>query len=413
MGALDGIKVIELCRVLAGPWASQTLGDLGADVIKVEHPGRGDDTRSWGPPYLTSTDGMLSESAYYLCTNRNKRSVAIDFANPEGRNLVASLVRDADILIENFRPGALAKHGLDYKTLSCNNSRLIYCSITAFGQTGPDSHRPGYDFAIQAMGGLMSITGAPDESLGGGPMKVGVAVTDIFAGLYATIGVLAALQARQASGRGQQLDISLFDAQVAVLANQASNFLVSGKAPGRLGNSHPNVVPYQSFETADGHIVLAIGNDDQFTRCCSQLGRTDLSSDPRFRCNADRVGNRSALIAELSKVFATRSTEAWLAVLELADVPCAPINGIDQVFETPQAKARGLRVELPHPCGSAPSVASPIRLSETPPTYRRAPPLLGENSHEILAKMLGIAEVDIGRLIAAGVIRSGERPEEL
>lgn len=405
-GALENIKIVELCRVLAGPWASQTLADLGADVIKIEHPRDGDDTRLWGPPFLKGHDQDQAQSAYFLCTNRNKRSVALDFSKPEGRAALGKIIGQADVLIENFRPGTLTKYGLDYQTVSAANPRLVYCSITAFGQTGPEKHRPGYDFAIQAMGGLMSITGHPDGTAGGGPMKVGVAVTDIFAGLYATIGVLAALEARHTTGRGQHLDIALFDTQVAVLANQAANFLVSGKAPDRLGNSHPNVVPYQSFETADGHLVLAIGNDEQFRRCCTRINRADLTSDTRFQTNERRVKNRDALVAELSATLATASTAYWLAELESADVPCAPINRIDQVFDHPQAKARGLRIEIQHPCGAAPLVASPVRLSETPPTYRRAPPLLGQHSREVLVEEAGISEADFHSLLLSGAVRT-------
>lgn len=410
-GALHNVKVVELCRVLAGPWASQTLADLGAEVIKIEHPAAGDDTRSWGPPYLLSEDEELSESAYFLCTNRNKRSVAIDFSNPEGCALVRELIAKADIVIENFRPGTLGKYGLDYQSLIAANPGLIYCSITAFGQTGPEKHRPGYDFAIQAVGGLMSITGQPDEVPGGGPMKVGVAVTDIFSGLYATIGILAALQARQLTKRGQHLDIALFDAQVAVLANQASNYLVSGTSPNRLGNSHPNVVPYQTFQTEDGHMVLAIGNDEQFRRCCRALRRTDLAADPRFQRNEGRVKNRESLIPELATALRSATTDHWLTALEEADVPCAPINQLHQVFAHPQAKARSLLVELEHPCGTAPLVASPIRLSETPPQYILAPPLLGQHSREVLVEELGLMEADFERLAAAGVVRSQSIPK--
>jgi crotonobetainyl-CoA:carnitine CoA-transferase CaiB-like acyl-CoA transferase len=409
-GALDNIKVIELCRVLAGPWASQTLADLGADVIKIEHPRTGDDTRLWGPPYLTAEDdASLAESAYFLCTNRNKRSVALDFSKPEGRAILGKLIADADVVIENFRPGTLAKYGLDYETLRASNPGLVYCSITAFGQSGPEKQRPGYDFAIQAMGGLMSITGRPDDEPGGGPMKVGVAVTDIFSGLYATIGILAALEARHTTGRGQHIDLALFDTQVAVLANQASNYLVSGRSPGRLGNSHPNVVPYQAFPTADGHIVLAIGNDEQFRRCCTALGCAALAADERFRHNEDRVKNRDSLVAELSVALRAAPTDHWLAALERGDVPCAPINRLDQVFAHPQAKARHLRVEVEHPCGVAPLVANPIRLSETPPTYRQAPPLLGQHSREVIVNDLGLSEAEFERLAAAGIVRSHPR----
>jgi crotonobetainyl-CoA:carnitine CoA-transferase CaiB-like acyl-CoA transferase len=403
--ALENVKVVELCRVLAGPWAGQTLADLGADVIKVEHPERGDDTRGWGPPYFMSRDdNCRSESAYFLSANRNKRSVAINFAHEEGSQLVIELARRADILIENFRPGALGKYGLDYASLSAINPRLIYCSITAFGQDGPASHRPGYDLAIQAIGGLMSLTGQPDGAAGAGPVKTGVAISDLFSGLYSTIGILAALQARHASDRGQHLDIGLFDTQVAMLANQGMNYLVSGEAPVRLGNGHPNVVPYQSFQTADGYLVLAVGSDEQFQRCCRQLGREDLAGDERYRQNRGRVDNRDSLLRSLSETFLTRSTSEWLALMEQADVPAAPINRLDQVFAEPQSIARALRIELPHPFGQVPSIASPIRLSETPPTYRRAPPLLGEHTDEVLMGELGLDVSRVETLRAAGVV---------
>jgi len=403
--ALGDLRVIELSRVLAGPWAAQTLADLGADVIKVEHPERGDDTRAWGPPHLFSPDESGSESAYYLCANRNKRSIAIDFSRKEGADLVLALARESDVLIENFRPGALAKYGLDYERMHATNPRLIYCSITAFGQTGPASHRPGYDFAIQAMGGLMSLTGEPDGTPGAGPMKTGVAVTDLFSGLYSVIGVLAAVHWRGKTGMGQHLDLSLFDSQVAMLANQASNYLVSGIVPQRLGNSHPNVVPYQRFTTADGHIVLAVGSDEQFSRCCRCMERNDLAADPRFRANHGRLQHREILVAELAKTFRERDSTSWLSVLEAADVPCAPINQLNDVFAEPQAIARGLRIDIPHPFGTALSVANPIRLSDTPATYRRAPPLLGQHTEEILASELGLDASRIEELQSQGIIR--------
>ena len=402
--ALNNLRIIELARVLAGPWAAQTLADLGADVIKIEHPVRGDDTRAWGPPYLTSDRAdTMGESAYYLCTNRNKRSVAIDFSKREGADLVRGLVRTADIVIENFRPGALSKYGLDHQTLCAENSKLIYCSITAFGQSGPYSSRPGYDFAIQGIGGLMSITGEPDDVPGGGPMKVGVAVTDLFTGLYSAIGILAAVNARNLTGVGQHLDVSLFDTQVAMLANQASNYLVSGEVPRRRGNSHPNVVPYQAFPTADGHIIIAVGNDEQFGRCCAVLGREDLSLDPRFTTNRARVENREALIPAMALAIKRQGTGEWLRALEAAGVPCAPINKIDQVFAEPPAAA--LRIELPHPFGPVATVASPLNLSGTPVTYRQPPPLLGEHTAEVLQAELGLTAAEIQNLQRSGVIR--------
>jgi len=403
--ALQSLKVVELCRVLAGPWASQTLADLGADVIKVEHPEGGDVTRSWGPPYFESPDDpWRAESAYFLSANRNKRSVAINFAHQEGSDIVVELARRADVLIENFRPGNLAKYGLDYHSLRAVNPRLIYCSISAFGQTGPASHRPGYDLAIQAIGGLMSLTGQPDGTPGAGPIKAGVAVSDLFAGLYSVIGVLAALHARSVSNRGQYLDIGLFDSQVAALANQSMNYLISGMVPSRLGNAHPNVVPYQSFQTSDGHLVLAVGNDEQFRRCCAQLGRSDLSKDERYRRNRGRVEHRDTLLAALKDTFVTRPTADWLSLLEAADVPCAPINGLDQVFAEPQCVARALCLKLPHAYGAVPSIANPVRLSDTPPSYRRPPPLLGEHTDEVLRAELGFDGQHIGALRAAGII---------
>jgi crotonobetainyl-CoA:carnitine CoA-transferase CaiB-like acyl-CoA transferase len=407
VAALSNLRVIELARVLAGPWAAQTLADLGADVIKVEHPGRGDDTRAWGPPYLAppGQEGSCGESAYYLCTNRNKRSIAIDFATRDGSNLVRDLVRTADIVIENFRPGALAKYRLDYESLVRDNPRLIYCSITAFGQSGPYNQRPGYDFAIQGIGGLMSLTGVADGEPGSGPMKVGVAVTDLSAGLYGTIGILAAVNARHLTGRGQHLDLSLFDTQVAMLANQASNYLVSGNVPQRMGNSHPNVVPYQAFATADGHIILAVGSDEQFRRLCDELALPELVDDTRFATNRRRVENRKALIPELAQALKQRGTAAWLEALESVGVPCAPINTIDQVFAEPQAEARHIRIGLEHPYGIAPSVASPVRLSDTPPCYERAPPLLGEHTDEILRDELKLSAARIQELRAAHVVR--------
>ena len=406
LSALSNLRVIELARVLAGPWAAQTLADLGADVIKVEHPGRGDDTRAWGPPYLKppGDQGNHGESAYYLCTNRNKRSIAIDFATREGSDLVRDLVKTADIVIENFRPGALAKYGLDHESLMRDNPQLIYCSITAFGQTGPYRHRPGYDFAIQGIGGLMSLTGVADGEPGSGPMKVGVAVTDLAAGLYGTIGILAAVNARHLTGRGQHLDLSLFDTQVAMLANQASNYLVSGAVPQRLGNAHPNVVPYQAFVTADGHLIVAVGSDEQFRRLCEEIGRPELGRDDRFATNRVRVENRAALFPELAEALRGRPTAAWLERLEAAGIPAAPINTIDQVFAEPQAAARAIRVDLAHPYGSAPSVASPVRLSATPPRYLRAPPLLGQHTDEILRDELKLGTDRIDALRTAQVV---------
>jgi crotonobetainyl-CoA:carnitine CoA-transferase CaiB-like acyl-CoA transferase len=397
---------LDLSRVLAGPWAGQTLADLGAEVIKVERPGRGDDTRHWGPPYLRNEAGEdTSESAYFCSANRGKKSVAIDMAQPEGQALVRELAGRCDVLLENFKAGGLARYGLDYDSLKELNPRLIYCSITGFGHTGPYRQRPGYDFMIQAMGGLMSITGAPEGQPGGGPQKVGVALADIITGLYATIAVLAALSAREHTGRGQHIDMALLDCQVAVLANQAMNYLASGAAPVRLGNAHPNIVPYQAFAGADGHFILAVGNDDQYRRLCELLGQPELGADPRFVSNAARVHNRDALVPALEACFQARNCVDWLADLEQRGIPCGPINSIDQVFQDPQVLERGMRLELPHSvAGSVSLVGSPIKLSETPVAPELPPPLLGEHTGQVLAGLLGLSEQEIARYREAGVI---------
>ena len=388
---LDGIRVLDLSRVLAGPWCGQLLADLGADVVKVERPEGGDDTRAWGPPNLKDAAGnATSESAYYLCTNRNKRSITIDIAQPSGQALIRRLAAQADVVIENFKLGGLAKYGLDYPALAASNPRLVYCSITGFGQTGPYAARAGYDLLIQGMGGLMSITGRADADEGGGQQKVGVALTDIMTGLYATIAVQAALAERERSGRGQHIDLALLDVQVACLANQASNFLAGGVVPRRMGNAHPNIVPYQDFQTADGYMILAVGNDAQFARFCEVAGRAEWARDERFTSNPQRVAHRAELIAMIREATLKRTTREWVEALEAAGVPCGPINRIDQVFEDPQVRARGIRIELPHPAaGVVPLVANPIRFSATPVEYRRAPPMLGEHSQEVLRDWLG------------------------
>jgi crotonobetainyl-CoA:carnitine CoA-transferase CaiB-like acyl-CoA transferase len=405
-GPLGHVRVLELSRVLAGPWAAQTLADLGASVIKVEKPGAGDDTRIYAPPYAATSDGAQStESAYFLSTNRGKRSVTIDFFHPEGQKLVQVLAAKSDVVIENFKVDGLAKYGLDYASLHALNPGLVYCSITGFGQTGPYRHRPGYDFMIQGIGGLMSITGEPDQRPGGGPVKVGVAVADVFTGLYATIAILGALAHRDRTGVGQHIDLALLDTQVAVLANQAMNYLVTGVAPQRLGNAHPNIVPYQTFGASDGHIIVAVGNENQYARLCEVLGRADLASDERFATNASRVNHRDELIAILQDIFATRTMRQWLDALERVGVPCGPINTIADVFADPQVQARGLRLDLPHPAiGSVPSVANPIKYSETPIAYRSAPPMLGADTDEILRDMLGLAPMEIARLRKAGIV---------
>jgi crotonobetainyl-CoA:carnitine CoA-transferase CaiB-like acyl-CoA transferase len=388
---LTGVRVLDLSRVLAGPWAGQLLADLGADVVKVEKPGAGDDTRAWGPPYLRDESGRdTSEASYFLCANRNKRSVAIDIATPEGQAQVRALAQQADVLLENFKVGGLKRYGLDYASLKQANPRLIYCSITGFGQTGPYAARAGYDFLIQGMGGLMSVTGQPDGEPGAGPQKVGVALTDIMTGLYATIAVQAALADRATSGLGQHIDLALLDVQIACLANQASNYLAGGVVPRRMGNAHPNIVPYQAFPTADGDIILAVGNDNQFAKFCAVAGRSEWSSDERFASNAQRVANRALLVPLLRQATVMRTSADWINALEAAGVPCGPINRIDEVFADPQVVARGLHIDLPHPlAGKVPLVANPIRLSGSPVAYQRPPPLLGEHTDEVLAQWLG------------------------
>ncbi len=386
---LDGIRVLDLSRVLAGPWCSQNLADLGADVIKVERPGTGDDTRSWGPPYLKDANGQnTTEAAYYLSTNRNKRSIAIDIASPEGAELIREIAAQSDILIENFKVGGLKKYGLDYASIKAVNPRLIYCSVTGFGHTGPMAPLPGYDFMIQGMGGLMSITGERDDLPGGGPQKAGVAVTDLFTGMYATVAVLGALQERHRSGLGQFIDVALLDCHVAMLANQNLNYMTSGVAPTRAGNAHQNVVPYQVFAASDGHLIVAIGNDSQYRAYCAILGREDLAAHPDYVTNSQRLKNRVALIKELEAVMTTRTRDDWISSLQKAGVPSGPINNIEQVFDSPQVKAREIWKTLPHPvAGTAPTTANPIRYSDTPIQYRMAPPLLGQHTDEILEEL--------------------------
>ncbi|MGV3725222.1 CaiB/BaiF CoA transferase family protein [Hydrogenophaga sp.] len=385
-GALSHLKVLDLSRVLAGPWASQMLADMGAEVVKIEHPERGDDTRGWGPPYLEDAQGNALESAYFLCANRNKQSVALDMATPQGQEQIRALALQSDVLIENFKVGGLARYGLDYASLSALNPRLIYCSITGFGQTGPYAQRPGYDFMVQGMGGLMSLTGVPDGEDGAGPMKVGVALTDVLTGLHAVSGILAAVAWRERSGEGQHIDLALLDVQVSCLANQAQNYLITGQSPRRLGNAHPSIVPYQSFPTADGEMILAVGNDSQFASFCRVAGRAEWSADPRFATNAARVAHRAELVPLLRQVTVLRNTAAWIEALEKANVPCGPINTLEQVFADPHVQARGLRVDVPHPVvGCTPGVASPLRFSKTPVQYRRAAPALGSDNETVLA----------------------------
>jgi crotonobetainyl-CoA:carnitine CoA-transferase CaiB-like acyl-CoA transferase len=404
--ALSHITVLDLSRVLAGPWAGQALADLGAEVIKIERPGAGDDTRGWGPPFLRDAEGNDSaDAAYYLCANRNKKSITVDFTTAEGQSIVRGLASKSDVVLENFKVGGLAAYGLDYAALRAINPQLIYCSITGFGQTGPYASRAGYDLLVQAMGGLMSITGRQDDEPGAGPQKAGVAVTDILTGLYATIGILAALSHRDRTGVGQHIDIGLLDVQVACLANQAMNYLVSGSAPRRTGNAHPNLVPYQDFPTSDGYMVIAVGNDAQFARLCLAMGLTALAGDPSFASNKSRVANRRELIDKLSAVTVTHPTAHWVAALESVGVPAGPINSLDAVFDDPQVRARNMRIDLPHPvAGRVSLVANPLRLSETPVTYRSAPPPLGAQTHEVLANRLALSAADIAELQAKGII---------
>lgn len=406
MGALSHLRVLDLSRVLAGPWSGQILADLGADVIKVERPDSGDDTRAWGPPFLRDARGEnTSEAAYYLSANRNKRSVTIDFTQPEGQRLVRELAAKSDIVIENFKVGGLASYGLDYERLKAVNPRLIYCSITGFGQTGPYAKRAGYDFMIQGLGGLMSLTGRPEDEQGAGPMKVGVALTDILTGLYSTVAILAALAHRDQSGDGQYIDMALLDVQVACLANQAMNYLTTGTPPKRLGNAHPNIVPYQDFPTADGDFILTVGNDGQFRKFAEVAGQPQWADDPRFATNKQRVAHRAELIPLIRQATVFKTTAEWVAELERAGVPCGPINDLAQMFQDPQVVARGLKVDVPHPlAGSVPQVASPIRLSETPVEYRRAPPLLGEHTEAVLRDVLGLDAGAVQVLRSAGVL---------
>ncbi|WP_298932717.1 CaiB/BaiF CoA-transferase family protein [uncultured Ramlibacter sp.] len=397
MTSLAGIRVLDLSRVLAGPWCTQTLADLGADVIKIERPGSGDDTRSWGPPFLKDRDGHdTQEAAYYLGTNRNKRSVTCDIAQPAGQALIRELVPLCDVFVENFKVGDMARYGLDYESLKALNPRLVYCSVTGFGQTGPYAERAGYDYAIQGMGGLMSVTGERDD-LGGGPQKVGVAVADLFTGMYATVAILAALRHAERSGEGQRVDMALLDTQVAMLANLGANYLVSGKAPGRAGNAHQNIVPYQVFEVApaadgDGnkdHLILAVGNDGQFAKFCAVAGRPELAADARFAQNKDRVANRAVLVPLLEAVMLTRPKAQWLAALEAAKVPCGAINNLHEVFTDPQVHERGMVTQWDHPVDpQLRLVSSPIKLSVTPVRTDLPPPMLGQHTDEVLRGLL-------------------------
>jgi crotonobetainyl-CoA:carnitine CoA-transferase CaiB-like acyl-CoA transferase len=405
-GPLSHVRVLDLSRVLAGPWAGQNLADLGAEVIKIERPGAGDDSRAFGPPWVKDRGGKdTRDSAYFTSANRGKKSVTVNIAAAEGQGLVRELARRCDVLIENYKYGDLARYGLGYDDLRELNPGLIYCSVTGFGQTGPYRQRPGYDFMIQGMGGMMSVTGEPDGAPGGGPQRAGVPIADIITGMYASIAICAALAHRAQSGSGQHLDLALLDSQIALLAYQNTNYFATGVPPERIGNLHPNIVPYQPFRAADGELILACGNDNLYNKFCQAAGCPELARDPRFATNGKRVENRAELTRLLAEVFKKRSTREWLELLEEAGVPNGPINDIAQVFEEPQVKARGVRIELDHAAaGKLPMVASPMRFSATPIEYRRAPPVLGEHTVEVLRGLLGKSEAEMARLRAAGII---------
>src|SRR3954453_21598770 len=405
-GPLAHIRVLDLSRVLAGPWTGQNLADLGAEVIKIERPGAGDDSRAFGPPWVKDRAGNETrDSAYFTSANRGKKSVTVNIAVAQGQALVRELARRCDVLIENYRYGDLARYGLGYDDLRELNSGLIYCSVTGFGQTGPYRQRPGYDFMIQGMGGMMSVTGEPDGTPGGGPQRAGVPIADIITGMYASIAICAALAHRANGGSGQHLDLALLDSQIALLAYQNTNYFATGKPPGRIGNLHPNIVPYQPFRTADGDVILACGNDNLFRKFCEAAGQSPLAADARFASNGKRVENRAELTRLLGEVFKQRTTAQWVDVLEKAGVPNGPINAIAQVYEEPQVKARGIRIEMDHPvAGKLPTVASPMRFSATPVEYRGAPPVLGQHTDEVLGQLLGKSGADIARLRASGVI---------
>ncbi len=405
-GPLSHIRVLDLTRVLAGPWCGQNLADLGAEVTKVERPGKGDDSRAFGPPWIKDAAGNdTAEAAYFVCANRGKQSVTLDLSKPEAQQIVRRLAAQSDVLLENYKVGDLARYGLGYEDLSKENPGLIYCSITGFGQTGPYRDRPGYDFMAQGMGGLMSVTGERDDLPGGGPQRVGVPIVDIMTGMYASIAVCAAIAHRAVTGKGQYIDMALLDTQVAFLSNQGMNYLATGEAPVRLGNTHPNIVPYQTFRTSDGAIILACGNDNLFRKFCEVAGCAELATDARFATNGKRVENRTVLTETLDAVFAKRSTKEWVSALEGAGVPNGPINDLKQVFEEPQVVARGMRIEVPHPtAGKVPMVASPMRFSATPITYEVPPPTLGQHTAEVLAKRLSMSAEDIERLRRDGIV---------
>jgi len=405
-GPLSHIRVLDLSRVLAGPWAGQNMADLGAEVIKVERPGVGDDSRAFGPPWVKDCSGRdTTDSAYYTSANRGKKSITLNIAKPEGQAIARELAAKSDVLIENYKYGDLARYGLGYEDLCSVNSRLIYCSVTGFGQTGPYRDRPGYDFMIQGMGGMMSVTGEPDGAPGGGPQRAGVPIADIITGMYASVAICAALAHRERSGTGQHLDLALLDSQIALLAYQNTNYFATGVPPKRIGNLHPNIVPYQPFRASDGDVILACGNDNLYRKFCEAAGCSELARDPRFATNGKRVENRVELTRLLADIFRKRTKRQWLELLEAAGVPNGPVNDVAQVFEEPQVKAREVRIDLEHPvAGRLPSVASPMRFSGSPLEYDLAPPTLGQHTEEVLTRLLGKSEADVARLRAAGVV---------
>ena len=405
-GPLVGIRVLDMSRILAGPWVGQLLADLGAEVIKIERPGKGDDTRAWGPPFVKDRDGNdTSDAAYFMCANRGKKSLTLDIAKPEGQQIVRELAQRADVLIENYKVGDLKRYGLDYASLSVLNPRLVYCSITGFGQTGPYRERAGYDFMIQGMGGVMSITGERDDLPGGGPQKVGVAIADLMTGMYSTVGIVSALHERNTSGKGQYIDMALLDTQVAWLANQNANYLIGGEVPKRMGNAHPNVMPYQTFHTKDGDIIIATGNDGQFQRLCVAAGAPEAATDPHYATNALRIANRDACTALLATAMKKKTTAEWISALEIVGVPCGPINRLDDVFADPQVQHRGLKINVPHAlAGSVPLVANPIKFSRTPLSYDMPPPLVGEHADEVLRGVLGKSAEEIAALRAKKIV---------
>ena len=399
-GPLAGIRVLDMSRILAGPWIGQLLADLGAEVIKIERPGKGDDTRAWGPPFVKDRDGNdTSDAAYFMCTNRGKQSLTLDIAKPEGQQIIRELAQKSDVLLENYKVGDLKRYGLDYDTLSALNPRLIYCSVTGFGQTGPYRDRAGYDFMIQGMAGVMSITGERDDLPGGGPQKVGVAIADLMTGMYSTVGIVSALHERHASGKGQHIDMALLDCTVGWLANQNANYLIGGEVPKRMGNAHPNVMPYQTFKTKDGDIIIATGNDGQFQRLCAAAGIPEVGADARYANNALRIKNRDTCTASIAVELKKKTTVEWVALLETVGVPCGPINRLDDVYADPQVQARGLKINVPHPkAGTVPLVANPIKFSRTPLAYDRPPPLIGEHVEDVLRGLLGKSDAEIAVL---------------